>query len=330
MIDKTNPYIIRENIIRATRQFFYDMDFHEVIPQILNTALPLEANLYPFETTWKTRTGDRKLYLPLSPERSIKRMLSHGMGNCFALAKSFRNLEQEGSQHLPEFLMLEWYRKQANYHDIMKDAQQLLIFINDYLKNALGTASIHYHGKKIMIDEKWKTYSLTELFKTYSGLDLISIIEDEELLFATASKRGYITDGATWAELYDQIFVNEIESELPSNPVFITDFPSRVSPLCAQKKDDPRFAERFEFYIAGVEIGNGNTENTDMEYVRKTFEEEHQKTGLPIDEEFLRALDTMNGVTYAGIGLGIDRLTMLFSNESTIQAIEPAGSDYLL
>lgn len=330
MIDNTNPYIIRENIIRATRQFFYDMDFHEVIPQILNTALPLEANLYPFETTWKTRTGDRKLYLPLSPERSIKRMLSHGMGNCFALAKSFRNLEQEGSQHLPEFLMLEWYRKQANYYDIMTDVEQLIRYIQDYLKNSLGTESIQYHGKKIRHAAQWKTYSLIELFKTHCNIDLPSAIEDDELIFATARKRGYIVEGATWSELYDQIFVNEIESKLPSEPVFLVDFPSRISPLCAQKKDDSRFAERFEFYIAGVEIGNGNTENTDMEYVRKTFETERQKTSLPIDEEFLTALHKMNGTTYAGIGMGIDRLTMLFSGESSIQSIEPAGSDYLL
>lgn len=330
MIDNTNPYIIRENIIRAAREFFYDIDFHEVIPQILNTALPLEANLYPFETTWKTRTGDRKLYLPLSPERSIKRMLAYGMGNCFALAKSFRNLEQEGSQHLPEFLMLEWYRKQANHHDIMRDTEQLLTFIHDYLKNSLGISSIQHHGKKIELGAKWKTYSLTELFKTYSGIDLASVIEDDELFFATAQKRGYIVEGATWSELYDQIFVNEIECKLPSEPVFIIDFPSRVSPLCAQRKDDPRFAERFEFYINGVEIGNGNTENTDMNYVRKTFETEHQKTGLPMDEVFLKALDKMHGTTYAGIGMGIDRLTMLFSNEETIQAIEPAGGDYIL
>lgn len=322
-MNNKSPYIIRENIIRATRQFFYEMDFHEVIPQILNTALPLEANLYPFETTWKTRTGDRKLYLPHSPERSIKRMLARGVGNCFALGKSFRNLEQEGSQHLPEFLMLEWYRKEATYLDIMKDVKELLTFIHDYLENIGGPISPHIHGK-------WKTYSLIELFKTHSAIDLPSAIEDDELLFEAARKRGYIVEGATWGQLYDQIFVNEIEPHLTNEPVFIIDFPARISPLCTQRKDDSRFAERFEFYMGGMEIGNGNTENTDMQYVQKTFETEHKKTGYPIDEEFLKSLDMMSGTTYAGIGLGIDRLTMLLSGESTIQSIEPAGSDYLL
>lgn len=329
-MSNNNPYIIRENILKATRQFFYEMDFHEVIPQILNTALPLEANLFPFETTWKTRTGDRKLYLPHSPERSIKRMLAHGMGNCFALGKSFRNLEQEGSQHLPEFLMLEWYRKQASYLDIMEDVRELLTFIHDYLKNAGSPPSVQFHGKKIMLGKKWETYSLIELFKMHCGIDLPSVIEDDELLFQIARKRGYIVDGATWGQLYDQIFVNEIESKLPPDPVFLIDFPSRISPLCKQKKDDVRFAERFEFYMGGIEIGNGNTENTDIHYVRKTFETENKKTGYPIDEEFLTSLGKMHGTTYAGIGLGIDRLTMLLCGESTIQAIEPAGSDYLL
>ncbi|MCX6732234.1 MAG: hypothetical protein NTV98_01710, partial [Candidatus Roizmanbacteria bacterium] len=210
-MNSVRPYIIRENIIKATRQFFYDSNFHEVIPQVLNTALPLEANLYPFSTTWKTRTGDKKLYLPLSPERSIKRMLSQGIGNCFALAKSFRNLEQEGSQHLPEFLMLEWYRKQADYTDIMIDAEQLLSFINEHLSNTLEIEPIRYHERIIDLDKKWKIYSLNELFKTYADINLKDIIEDDELLFSVAKKRGYIIEDATWGEVYDQLFVNEIE-----------------------------------------------------------------------------------------------------------------------
>lgn len=327
-MNSVKPYIIRESIIKATRQFFYDADFHEVIPQVLNTALPLEANLYPFSTAWKTRTGDRKLYLPLSPERSIKRMLAHGIGNCFALAKSFRNLEQEGTQHLPEFLMLEWYRKQADYRDIMTDAEQLLSFVNEQLLHTLQIEPIHYHGKTVSLDKKWKTYSLSELFKTYADINLKDIIEDDELLFSIAKKRGYIVDGATWGELYDQLFVNEIESELPPEPLFLIDFPSRISPLCRQKKHQPYFAERFELYISGMEIGNGNTENTDCNYVRKTFETESVKTKMPIDEEFLNSLKKMNDSVYAGIGMGIDRLAMLFSNEPTIQSIEPSGSDY--
>ncbi len=329
-MSNVRPYIIRENIIKATREFFYDRDFHEVIPHILNTALPLEANLYPFSTIWKMRIGERKLYLPLSPERSIKRMLGLGMGNCFAIGKSFRNLEQEGSQHLPEFLMLEWYRKQADYADIMEDAEELFYFMNDYIIHAVGPVSIMYHDKKIELNQKWKKISLAELFKTKANINLQKIIEDDDLLFSIAKKRGYITDDATWGELYDQLFVNEIESSLPPEPIFITDFPSRISPLCKQKVDDPLFAERFELYIAGVEIGNGNTENTDYKYVQKIFEEEHKKTLLPIDEEFLNSLKKMSGNTFAGIGLGIDRLTMLFSNESSIQAIEPSGKDFYI
>jgi len=327
-MNSVKPYIIRENIIKAARQFFYDSNFHEVIPQVLNTALPLEANLYPFSTTWKTRSGDKKLYLPLSPERSIKRMLAQGIGNCFALAKSFRNLEQEGSQHLPEFLMLEWYRRKADYKDIMTDAEQLIFFMSEYLAKSLGVNTLYFHEKKIALNKKWKTYSLSELFKTYAHIHLKDIIEDDELLFATAKKRGYIVDGATWGEIFDQLFVNEVESELPPEPLFLIDFPSRISPLCSQKNKEPYFAERFELYIGGVEIGNGNTENTNIASVRKIFETESLKTGMPIDEDFLHSLGKMNDSTYAGIGMGIDRLAMLFSNEATIQSIEPAGGDY--
>ena len=327
-MNKLNSYFIRETIIKAARQFFYDRNFHEVIPQVLNIALPLEENLIPFSTIWKTRVGNKKLYLPLSPERSIKRMLAQGIGNCFALAKSFRNLEQEGAQHLPEFLMLEWYRKEADYTDIMTDAEQLIYFIYENVIHLLETKTIEYHKRKIQLNKKWKTYSLSELFQTYAKIDLKKIIEDDELLLSIAKKRGYITEDATWGQLYDQLFVNEIECKLPFEPVFLVDFPSRVSPLCTQKKDGPLFAQRFELYIAGVEIGNGNTENTDSHFVRKIFEMESKRTHLPMDEEFLNSLKKMNESEYAGIGLGIDRLAMLFSNEESVQTIEPAGEDY--
>ena len=153
-------------------------------------------------------------------------------------------------------------------------------------------------------------------------------IIDDDALFYHAKKKGYIVDGATWGQLFDQLFVNEIESELPLEPLFITDFPSRISPLCKQKKDDSLFAERFELYIGGMELANGNSENTDYEYVKKIFETENKRTHMPIDEEFLNSLKKMSDSNYAGIGMGIDRLTVLFSNESSIQSIEPAGGDY--
>jgi len=275
--------IIKERILKKIRLFFYRRNFHEVIVPILSETLPLEPNLFPFSTTWKTIDGEKKLYLAMSPERGIKKMLAQGIGNCFAISKSFRNLENSGSLHQPEFLILEWYRENAVYTDIMTDVEKL--FVNFGFK------------------KNWPVLSLKKLFQKYLNLDLEKAIANDEL---------FLKD-------YDQLFVNEIESKLPKTPIFLVDFPAKVSPLCRPQKYNPAFAERFEFYINGIEIGNGNTENTDVGLVRKLFEDQRVLTGLPIDEEFLDSLNKMNGNQYAGVGIGIDRLAMILDNETSIE-----------
>lgn len=276
--------IIREKIIKDIRSFFYERDFHEVIPNILNDAVPLEPNLHPFSTIWKKSNEVKTFYLPMSPERGIKKMLARGIGSCFAISKSFRNLEGSSSLHNPEFLMLEWYRENAVYTDIMDDVEKLFAYLRPDLFN-----------------KKWPVFSLKELFKKYLGLELEKAINDP-----------------TWVQNYDQLFVNKIESKLPKEPLFLVDFPTRLSPLCKPQKNNPIFAERFECYIKGIEIGNGNTENTDVKSVRKVFESQQALTNLPIDEDFLKYLKIMDKKSYAGVGIGIDRLAMIFNDESSI------------
>ncbi len=274
--------IIREEIIKTIRSFFYKQKFHEVIPDILNDTLPSEPNLTPFSTIWKTQGSEKTYFLPMSPERSIKKMLTQGIGNCFAISKSFRNLERSGSLHQPEFLMLEWYRENAVYTDIMTDVEKL--FTNFGFK------------------KNWPVLSLKKLFQKYLDLDLEKTIANDKLFL----------------EDYDQLFVNEIESKLPKTPLFLVDFPAKISPLCKPQKNNPLFAERFECYVNGIEIGNGNTENTDTKSVQKIFEQEQKRTNLPIDEEFLNSLKIMRKKSYAGVGIGIDRLIMILQNKSSI------------
>lgn len=297
-MNKLKPVFIREEIIKAIREFFYAKKFHEVIVPVLNDAVPLESELFPFVTSWNTVDGEKKRYLSLSPERNLKRMLAAGIGNCFALGKSFRNLENSGSQHLPEFLMLEWYRTNADYFQIMKDTEELIIAIQNKLKSIChcekpGNLRGCQRGRsnlKTSMTSPWKKVSLYSLFKKTGGWD-------EE------------------REVFDQIFVNKIESKFPKEPFFLIDFPARFSPLCKPQKEKPYLAERFELYIDGMEIGNGNTENTDVSSVRKALKK-------PIDETFLTALDAMNAMSYAGVGIGIDRLAMLFSGVTDIKEVE--------
>lgn len=317
------PYFIREEVIKSTRQFFFNQNFHEVITPSVNNAIPTEPNLYPFITKWNTFSETRDLYLSASPERGLKIMLGKGIGNCFAIGKSFRNLEGAGSLHIPEFLMLEWYRENATYEKIIKDTQELIVAINSSKK------TITYQGRTINLDEKWEILSLVDLFKKYAGLNMEEIV-DENVLFKKAEKKGYSLKGASFSSLFDQILVNEIEPNLPKMLFFLIDFPSRISPLCAIKKDKPYLSERFEFYMFGMEIANGNTENIDYKMVEDRFKKEQEyrqknnREYSPIDTEFIEALKQMSdsGTTYAGIGLGIDRLAMIMADTALITDVE--------
>jgi elongation factor P--beta-lysine ligase len=296
----------------------------------MNIALPLEPNLYAFQTHWKTASSTTNLFLSTSPESGLKKMLAKGIGDCFTISKSFRNLEGQGSLHTPEFLMLEWYRENADYKQIMKDTQELFIFV----KNAIDTYSkkeksstLNYQGKESSLAGDWPILSMVDLFEKQTGLSFESVLQDD-IMLKKAKEKGYSVTNATWGELFDQIFVNEVEPSLAKSPFFIIDFPARISPLCTPRADKPYLAERFEVYMFGMELGNGNTENTDSESVRKVFlkeKENRKKLGLfapPIDEQFLQALKTMSSKKYGGIGLGVDRLAMIMADVPNITDVE--------
>jgi elongation factor P--beta-lysine ligase len=307
-----NTLLIREKVIKVVRDFFFKKDFHEVITPVLNNSIPLEPNVYAFETKWKTIKGLKKLYLSTSPEANLKRMLAEKIGNCFSIGHSFRNLENSGPNHHPEFLMLEWYRENTDYKDIMSDTKELIKYISKKLNNKL--------------DCNWNTYSMSTLFEKYAKMDLSLNLKEKEMI-ETAKNKGYHTKNASWEQLFNQIFLNEIEPHLGPDPMFITDFPACISPLCKKKIDSPDFAERFEFYINGIELGNGNTENTDIEDIKKSFESEKKerlKNNQLIpqnDDVFFNSIKKMQSKRYAGIGLGLDRLAMIFAKSQSITDI---------
>ncbi|MBI3366215.1 hypothetical protein HY041_01130, partial [Candidatus Roizmanbacteria bacterium] len=277
--------------------FFQEQGFHEFITPILNASIPLEPNIFPFKTQWKSSQERINFYLPTSPEKNLKEMLALGTDNCFSIGHSFRNLEAAGPLHSPEFLMLEWYRKNADYEDIMDDTQKLLVSINQLIDT--------YSSKN------WKRLSLERLFFFFFFIPFQKFVTNDKVIVEYAKAKGYETKKASWNQLYDQIFVNEIEPHLPKTPCFLIDFPSRISPLCKPKKNEPYLAERFELYINRIELANGNTENTDIQSVKKRLRR-------PLDHDFLGSLNKMKVASYAGVGLGVDRLTMLFLNVNSI------------
>lgn len=324
---KFQPHFIHEWTIQALRNFFIDKNFHEIDTPTLLPYLPIEPNLYPLKTIWTQK--NKTFYLPTSPESSLKKIISKGVGNCFTISKVFRDLEDIGPTHNLEFSMLEWYEMNKNYYDIAQTTQKLVLNVyHNVLKkqNRNITNILTYQDQVINLSAPWYSFTLTQLFKDYANIDLPQNLTTSKMI-ATAKSKGYNTDSiTTWEPLYTQIFINEIESKLPQDkPVIIFDYPTQLSPLCTPCPNFLGFSQRFEFYIGGMEIGNAYTELTDTKILQQNFKTEtqfRQKHNLPIhpyDQDFINACGQLPPC--AGIGLGIDRLAMLFANTSKIEDV---------
>lgn len=324
-------YFVREKILTAIRRFFFDRAFHEVETPHVTGSLPPESYLDIFETTLLDRQRrPRRAFLPTSPEPFLKKLLVAGIGNCFALPKSFRNTEDQSKTHNPEFTILEWYRVNADYTDIMRDCEELLVFINTYMQRSLATqgatksTDLVYRGKRVDLKSPWERLSMVEAFRRYAKMDLTRALTLTKII-PIAKKKGYRVDAhVVWEELYDQVFLNEVEPHLGrGKPTILYDYPAAVAALSRTKKSDPRFAERFEFYIEGLELGDAYTELTDWKEQLARFkleDEERRRQGKvehPIDMDFIEALKA--GMPLAGgIAVGVDRLIMLFADVTDI------------
>jgi len=283
--------IFREKIIDGIREFFKKRDFHEMFTPTLVPIPSCEPNLEPFKTELITASGKKEdRYLIMSPEFSLKKTMALGFENIFEIAKVFRNGEELSSWHKPEFMMLEWYRKNSDYIQIMNDFEELFGYLN-------GSERMKYQGEDYDLTRPWPRYTVEELF---GG----KIPENEQDFF--------------------QKFLNEIEPKLRESrkPAIVYDWPVEMASLARVKKDNPKYAERFEVYLAGVELGNAFSELTDPVEQRKRFEEEillRKKIGksvYPIDEELLGALGKVDNM--AGIAVGVDRLIMLLADSEEI------------
>lgn len=290
--------LVRERVIDTIRNFFKDEGFHEVFTPILVPIPSIEPNLEVFKTELRTSKGvKRDGYLTMSPEFSIKKLLSEGVGSCFEITKAFRNEEEVSSFHNPEFTMLEWYRVGANYFDVMNDFENLFLKI-------IGSNKLNYQGK---------TYDLTKPWPRIRIPDVIKDCLDEE---------------------FYKIFYNEVEPNLAKmkKPYFLYDYPISQASLSRPCKDNPKYAERFEVFLAGLELGNCFSELTDPKIQKERFKKDLEerknsgKTIYPIDEKLIKALK--KGLPeVSGIAVGVDRLVMLagdFENISDTLTF-PAG-----
>jgi lysyl-tRNA synthetase class 2 len=318
-------YFVRETVIKTIRQYFDQNGFHEVETPILIANPPAESYLDVFETTLLNRQRKKTpMYLSTSPEVPLKKLLVAGIGNCYSMTKSFRNTEMQSSRHNPEFSILEWYRVGVTYESIMEDVERLVFSLQQSVSD---DPVLIYGDKKIHLAPPWDRLSMKDAFRIYAAVDFDAFL-DEKNARQIALEKGYtVLPESTWEELYNQIFLNEIEPLLGmEKPVFLYEFPGSMAALSKRKPSDPRYAQRFEFYIAGLELGDAYTELTDWKEQETRFVAEIAelkrlgKTLYDYDHDFIDALK--EGLPdCAGIAVGVDRLIMLLAGVESIADI---------
>jgi lysyl-tRNA synthetase class 2 len=337
---KQNPslwerYWVREKVIDAIRAYFKGNGFHEAEVPLLLPAPSTEPFLEVFQTELKDDQGHKwQAFLPSSPEFALKKLLSAGSGSIFTITKSFRNGEGRSSRHNPEFTILEWYRTPGDYMDIAKDFEGLMRYISQKVRPRRLQAEseptrsdlegLKYQGKTYDLSSPWERISVTEAFEKYAGVDIETML-DEKKLKEVGRKKGYqVDDTTTWEEIWNQIIANEIEPMLGiAGPTILYDYPVAQAALSKRKVSDPRFAERFEVFMAGLELGNCFSELTDWrEQERRCLEDLAARktlgrTEFPMDTDFIEALK-MGMPETGGIAVGVDRLVALFADSPDI------------
>lgn len=301
---------MRVKITRLIREFFWSKGFLEMETPIAVRVAGQEPYLHPIGVNLIDEKKDKySAHLITSPEYSLKKLLASGFINIFEITKCFRNQEQFGGLHNPEFTMLEWYRVGVDYTSIMKDVEELFECV----------------GKGLGIEFDWKRITMRDLWDKNLGVDLNDLL-DFESIKKFAKTRGFViqvTD--TYEDIFFRIFLNEIESKLVE-PTIVYEYPSQLAALSRLKKDDTRYSERFEVYVNGLEIANAFSELTDSREQLRRLKEEQKLRGklghevYDIDEDFIEAL--REGLPEcAGIALGVDRMIMVLLGVDKIEDV---------
>jgi lysyl-tRNA synthetase class 2 len=290
-------FIRRTKIVRAIRNWLDDRGFLEVETPILQ-PLYGGALARPFVTHHNQL--DRDFFLRIADELYLKRLIVGGLERVYEIGKDFRN-EGVSHKHNPEFTMIEWYEAYADYNDIADRLEELV----EYVANEIG-----YDGP-IDFSRPWKRITLRDAIKEKTGIDILTADE--------------LPGEGTWAKRVDTLLSHEVEPDL-QNPTFIMDYPKELSPFAKDHRSEEGLVERFEAFAGGMEFSNAFTELNDPDEQRARFEQQRadQAAGdeetQPYDEDYVAALEHGMPPT-GGIGIGIDRLTMIMSGRDSIREV---------
>lgn len=312
-----DTFIKRSKIISCIRRFLDDKGFIEVETPILNT-IPGGASARPFVTHHNTLDID--MYLRIAPELYLKRLIVGGFEKVYEIGRLFRN-EGMSVKHNPEFTTIELYQAYADYNDMMDITEELFKYC---AKEVLGVTKISYLGADIDLGAKWQRVTMLELVKEHTGIDFSNT--DLGQIAKKAKAIGVqLEKDITWGKALYEVFDQKVEEKL-IQPVFVMDYPVEVSPLAKRKKDDPRLTERFEFFITARELGNAFSELNDPIDQKNRFEEQVKERAKGDDEAQMMDEDFVTALEYGlpptgGLGIGIDRMIMLFTNNVSIRDV---------
>jgi lysyl-tRNA synthetase class 2 len=310
----------RGRVRRAIRGWFEVRGFTEVECGALQASPGNEAHLHAFATTREDEAGKaRPLYLHTSPEFACKKLLAAGETRIFDLSRVYRNRE-DGPLHSAEFTMLEWYRANASWYQVIEDSVEVCL----EAVLSLDRAHLQWRGQSCDPYAEPERLTLIDAFDRHAGIDLEAVLKDRDGLARAAQAKGVrVAADDSWSDIFSRVLVQHIEPNLGKGRLTIlSEYPAEEAALARPLEHDPRFAERFELYACGVELANGFGELTDPAEQRRRFETEMDVKKAtygeryPLDEDFLDALAHMPPAS--GVALGFDRLVMLASGARRI------------
>jgi lysyl-tRNA synthetase class 2 len=264
-------------------------------------------------------------YFRTSPEFACKKLLAAGEARIVEFARVFRDRER-GDLHLPEFTMLEWYRAEAPYEEVIADCVALIA----EAARTMETKLFSFRGKTADPFDSPERLTVADAFSRFAGIDLLATVvdgkPDRNALAGAAASRVRVADDDTWSDIFSKVLVSDIEPKLgQGRPTVLYEYPASEAALARVKPLDPRVAERFEIYVCGVELANGFAELTDAHEQRSRFieamDEKERRYGerYPLDEDFLSAVAHMP--PSSGVALGFDRLVMLATGANRIDQV---------
>ncbi len=311
-------FVVRTKAVSAMRQY---LDSHGFIEVETPTLQPIYggAMAKPFVTHHNEL--DRDLYLRSATELYLKRLLVGGFERVYEIGKNFRN-EGVDKSHLPEFTGMECYQAYADYNDMMKLVEEIY---RACAQAAVGSLKFPYEGHEIDVGATWQRVTMHDAIIEMTGIDIDQDVNLESLR-ARIKEKGLTVDvHPTWGRTVEEIFSTFVQPKI-IQPTFLLDFPAEISPLAKKKPGNSRIAERFEPYIAGMEVGNAFTELNDPEDQFLNFLDQQRQRAAgdveaqQMDEDYVQALKHGLPPT-GGLGLGVDRMAMLFTDQHSIRDV---------